>query len=251
MARPEQPISTIEPALEQLAEWLRRQRRAAGLTHREMARKSGHVFSATTYSRATSGARIPRLPVVEAYATACGAPVWRARELWRAARGAEHPRAGVLRPDQVRDRAGLIKALQELYRLAGAMPVEDMERRAGEHGELPHSTVRRMLAGNSMLAVDQLMVFLTVCGVTDHDDRDQWRSAWQRARRRLDAQRMRGHLTRMHETSAHRRRRAHDERARDERGPAAGGGPEIQWVTPYPAVGLAMPRNQDKSLPVP
>ncbi|MGH4036030.1 helix-turn-helix domain-containing protein [Actinomycetota bacterium Odt1-20B] len=188
MGRLEYSIATPNPALEKLADWLRLQRRAAGLTYRDMASKSGHAFSATTYSRATTGTRMPRLPVVEAYAKACGAPVDRARRLWQAARYAEHrkkrPRAGVPRPDTVYDRAELVHALKELYYKAGAMPVDEMERRAGKHGQLPHSTVLRMLAGKSMLTSAQLTAFLRVCGVTSGIEHEQWRQAWLRARRR-------------------------------------------------------------------
>ncbi|MFF4214780.1 hypothetical protein [Streptomyces nondiastaticus] len=76
-----------------------------------------------------------------------------------AARYAEHrqmyPRAGVPRLDRVYDRDGLVHALQELYYKAGAMPIDEMERRAGGHGELPHSTVVRMPAGRSMFDLSQ------------------------------------------------------------------------------------------------
>ncbi|MEI5101988.1 hypothetical protein RB200_30020 [Streptomyces sp. PmtG] len=159
-------------------------------------------------SRATTGTRVPRLPVVEAYARACGASVRHARGLWRAARYAEHrqrdPRAGVPRPDRVYDRDALIHALQQLYYKAGAMPMDEMERRAGAHGELPHSTVQRMLAGKSMLDLDQLFAFLRVCEVTG-GEWEQWRLAWHRAWRRRAVEREAARLARALRRSAHRR----------------------------------------------
>ncbi|MEU1133489.1 helix-turn-helix transcriptional regulator [Streptomyces sp. NPDC005900] len=239
MARPEQPIRAPDPELRALAEWLRTQRRTAGLTHRQMAAESRHAFSATTFSRAASGNRVPRLPVVEAYARACGAPVGEARRLWRAARYAEHrrrdPRAEAPAPDRVHDRAELNRALRALYHRAGAMPLGEMERRAGRHGELPHSTVLRMLAGSSTLAADQLMAFLEVCGVTDGAERIRWRDAWRRARRHQERARMGSRLTRAHEALAQGRGSGHGE---------PGPGPAIRWPAPYPPVGLAIGREQ-------
>ncbi len=241
VGRPERPVTTVNPGLEKLAEWLRAQRRAAGLTHRELAGRSAHAFSDTTFSRATTGARIPRLPVVEAYARACGASVKHARSLWRAARYAEHrqrdPRAGVPRPDRVYDRDALIHALQQLYYKAGAMPMDEMEHRAGDHGELPHSTVRRMLAGKSMLDLQQLFAFLRVCDVTG-GEWEQWRLAWLRAWRRCEVLRAAERLNRTL-ASAHGRPGPHD-RARPATAPRRAAG----TPRPFPPVALAMPLFQ-------
>ena len=73
MGRPEKPVVTANKALGELAEWLREQRRKAKLTHADLAEAT--VYSAATLQRATTGERIPRLPIVEAYARACGAVV--------------------------------------------------------------------------------------------------------------------------------------------------------------------------------
>ncbi|MGA4848489.1 helix-turn-helix domain-containing protein [Streptomyces sp. G5(2025)] len=239
MARPERSIPPSDPDLERLAGWLRRQRRAAGLTHREMAKTSGHAFSATTFSRAASGNGIPRLLVVEAYARACGAPVGEARRLWQAARYAEHrrrnPAAGVPGPDRVYDRDGLTHALRELYYKAGAIPVDEMERRAGRHGELPHSTVLRMLAGKSMLDLAQLMAFLRVCEVTDGVEVERWCDAWDRARRRQDMERQGSRLARVHEASARSRRSVRGDNAST----AGGGSATHPRFLPYPHAALA------------
>ncbi|WP_030786770.1 helix-turn-helix domain-containing protein [Streptomyces sp. NRRL S-920] len=239
MARPERPIAGSDPELVRLARWLRTRRRTAGLTHRDLVQRSGHAFSASTFSRAASGHRIPRLPVVEAYARACGAPVGEARRLWQAARYAEHrrrnPGAGVPRPDRVYDRDGLNHALQELYYKAGAMPVAEMERRAGRHGELPHSTVLRMLAGRSMLDLARLMAFLRVCDVTDGVEVERWRGAWRRARRRLDVERQGTRLARLHQASAPSRRGARDKNASG----SAGGSVTHPRFLPYPHAALA------------
>ncbi|MYY81559.1 MULTISPECIES: helix-turn-helix transcriptional regulator [unclassified Streptomyces] len=215
MARPEHPILTSNPHLEELAQWLRAQRRAAGVTHREMAEMSGHAFSATTFSRATDGKRIPRLRVVEAYARACRAPVKQAQRHWQAARtyaaNQRTPaRAEVPRLDHVYTRTQLNKALQHLYYTSGAMPVNEMERRAGAHGELPHSSVLRMLADQTMLEYAQLTAFLRVCGVTDGVEWERWRRAWQRAWKRQEMEKMGGRLARRHKSSTRSQRSTRD-----------------------------------------
>ncbi|MFF3090531.1 helix-turn-helix domain-containing protein [Streptomyces nojiriensis] len=171
---------------------MRDARRQAGLTYRDMAARA--VFSPVTFSRAATGERIPRLPVVEAYAQICGAPVDEARRLWRSARHAEyrqvHPDSSgsgrglnASRPALIREPAEMMTALQALYIKAGAMPIKEMERRAGGHGRLPHSTVHRMLRGRSMLGMDQLASLLQVCEVP-LVERREWCRAWNRAWRR-------------------------------------------------------------------
>ncbi|WKU48361.1 hypothetical protein Q3V23_32230 [Streptomyces sp. VNUA116] len=92
------------------------------------------------------------------------------------------------RLDRVYDRDGLVHALQELYYKAGAMPIDEMERRAGGHGELPHSTVLRMPAGRSMFDLSQPMAFLRVCEVPQ-EEWENWSRAWNRAWRRSERER--------------------------------------------------------------
>lgn len=135
MGRPEKPIATLNLGLLALAGWLREIRTNAQLTYIELAARTGHAYSATTLQRAASGKRVPRLPVVEAYAVACGGSLEQARRRWRHARAVEHSAALVLgsapRPRLVENAAELRAALRE------------MERRAGL-GRLPRSTMRRM-----------------------------------------------------------------------------------------------------------
>lgn len=186
MGRVETPVSTPNWALLKLAIWLREHRRTAHLTYLQLAELT--TYSAATLSRATTGERVPRLPVVEAYAHGCGASVGEAREMWRAARVEEqkltrHPRSlpvAVPRPDLVQEPSAFIGALQALYHKSGALPLAEMERRAGGQGRLPHSTLHRMVNGASMLRQSQLTAFLEVCGVPERD-RPRWHRAWVRA----------------------------------------------------------------------
>lgn len=245
MARPEQPIATSNPHLEKLARWLRACRQEAGLTHREMAATPESAFSATTFSRATSGRRVPRLRVVEAYARVCRVSVAQARQYWRAARGAEaqrhRPPFGVTDPDHVYTRTQLNQALQGLYYEAGAIPVHELERRAGRHGELPHSTVLRMLADQTLFAQAQLVAFLRVCDVTDNMQWDRWKGAWQRARRNHEMERMGARLAQKYRASARARRRAHspavgtaDDATRFGRGPRFHPNLYVALANPWP-----------------
>ncbi|MCT9083420.1 helix-turn-helix domain-containing protein [Streptomyces fulvoviolaceus] len=182
MGRPEKPIATLNLGLLALAGWLREIRINAQLTYVELAAMTGNAYSATTLQRAASGERVPRLPVVEAYAVACDQSLEQARRRWRHARAVEHSIMHVLgsapRPRLVENAAELRAALREMYHRAGAMPLREMERRAGL-GRLPRSTMRRMLDGTTMLSKDQMLAFLTVCDVPEREHQD-WLDALSR-----------------------------------------------------------------------
>lgn len=185
MGRPEKPIRTLNPHLLMLATYLRETRKEAGLTYAELAARTCHICSATTLQRAASGERIPRLEVVEAYVLACGPrSAERARRLWRHARSYEHGAnyTNAPRPRLVESAADLRAALRATYYKAGAMPLREMERRAGL-GRLPRTTMRRMLDGATMLDQEQLRSFLMVCDVPERDHQD-WLDAWTRVWKR-------------------------------------------------------------------
>ncbi|MEU5106706.1 MULTISPECIES: helix-turn-helix transcriptional regulator [unclassified Streptomyces] len=182
MGRPEYPVTSANQGLYRLALWLRQARHEAGLTNAELAART--PFNASTLQRATSGDRVPRLPVVEAYARGCGASAAEARRMWRHARWIEHralrpySKSAPL-PKLISDAADLLAAVRELYYKSGAMPLREMEVRAG-HGRLPHTTVHRVLNGTTMFEFDQLVAFLEVCEVPEKEHKD-WQTAWMRA----------------------------------------------------------------------
>lgn len=192
MGRPEKLIITPNRELRRLACWLRTQRAEAGLSYRQMQTRT--TVSAATLSRAASGAYVPRLPVVEAYARACDASAAEARRLWRLARYTEHrqthPRTEPHPLDFVREPADMSVALRHLYYRSGAMPLEEIERRSGGYGTLPHTTMARMLRGMTMLQMDQLRAFLEVCEVPPKQ-RVAWVRAWSRAWRSRERERER------------------------------------------------------------
>ncbi|MGW1530304.1 helix-turn-helix domain-containing protein [Streptomyces sp. NPDC002159] len=190
MGRPENPITTPNRSLGRLAIWLRRHRNQAGLSYRQLAERT--VYSSVTLSRATTGEKIPRLPVVEAFTRACGGNVAHARQLWREARWEEHRTSEVVHPippklSAVKNPEDMITALQDLYYRSGAMPIEEIERRAGTPSLLPHTTLHRMILGETMLQLEQLVAFLNVCDVHERE-RGAWLKAWTRAWRRRESE---------------------------------------------------------------
>lgn len=185
MGRPEKPLNNrpLNIAALSLASWLRECRKEAGLSYRDLAARTQdteHPCSVSTLQRAASGTTMPRLPVVEAYARACGASLQEARSRWSRARSRERRLPTVVpRPRMVNNAAELRVALQGAYARAGYMPLREMERRA-QHGRLPTSTVSRMLKGGTMFSRRQLQAFLEVCGIPEKEHGD-WFAAWQRA----------------------------------------------------------------------
>jgi transcriptional regulator with XRE-family HTH domain len=186
MGRPEKPLpnNQFNLGLLALATWLRARRKDAGLRYADLAvrtQDTEHPCSVSTLQRAASGEIIPRLPVVEAYARACGAPIDQARRYWREARAQSRRGPNVVPvPQLINTPAELRLALQAAYAKAGYMPLREMERRA-RHGRLPTTTVSRMLKGITMLSRSQLQAFLEVCIGPDSEHGD-WLDAWHRAR---------------------------------------------------------------------
>ncbi|WP_030194814.1 hypothetical protein [Streptomyces sp. NRRL S-87] len=81
MGRQEKPLDPGDGPVAEFAVALRELRRAAGgPTYAAMARRAG-AYSVATLSRAAAGDQLPTLPVVLAYAAACGGDpaLWRAR----------------------------------------------------------------------------------------------------------------------------------------------------------------------------
>ncbi|MER6629037.1 helix-turn-helix domain-containing protein [Streptomyces sp. NPDC000987] len=83
MGRQEKPLDPDAGPVARFAHELRRLRhRAGGPTYAAMASRAG--YSVATLSRAAAGEQLPSLPVVRAYATACGADPAEWEERWHA-----------------------------------------------------------------------------------------------------------------------------------------------------------------------
>ncbi|MEG8281349.1 helix-turn-helix domain-containing protein [Streptomyces sp. AHA2] len=188
MGRREQPIRPCSKSLRALAAWLRSGREEAGLTYEQLAAST--PFSPDTLARAASGSSVPRnLKVVVAYATACGLSEAEAERLWKVARRDEARAAGVLNGQRsglhismVKDFAGLHSAIVEQYQNAGSPPLRTLDDRIGGHGRLPHSTVSRVLNGQSRPSRPFVLAFAEAVNIRPSEVAE-WGKAWDRADR--------------------------------------------------------------------
>ncbi|WP_419994276.1 helix-turn-helix domain-containing protein [Streptomyces boninensis] len=83
MGRRERPVDPAAGPVQRFAYELRKLRDEAGLTYRQLAAKC--EFSVTTLSQAAAGEKLPSLPVVLAYARACGGDPADWERRWREA----------------------------------------------------------------------------------------------------------------------------------------------------------------------
>ncbi|MGV9652187.1 helix-turn-helix domain-containing protein [Streptomyces sp. NPDC003554] len=171
--------------MRELAEWLRDQRKRTGQGYRALSVRAG--FHATTLQRAASGENVPKLQTVLGYARACDASPEEARLLWKRARYEETRRArggrGLPspRPDFIRDFVDMSAALHDLYEKAGSPALRTMEQRAGNYGELPRSTLHRIVTKQAMPhSQRQFQAYLRACEVPEAEWPD-WEAAWTRA----------------------------------------------------------------------
>lgn len=188
MGRREQPIRPCSKSLQALAAWLRSGREEAGLTYEQLAART--PFSPDTLARAASGSSVPRnVEVVVAYAGGCGLSQAEAERLWRAARRDEARAAGVLTGQRsglhisvVKDFADLHSAIVEQYQNAGSPALRKLDDRIGGHGRLPHSTVSRVLNGQSRPSRSFILAFAEAVNVR-RSEVAEWGKAWDRADR--------------------------------------------------------------------
>lgn len=182
MGRQKKTLDSGAPYWE-LAQWLRQIRAEAGVTYRQMA---GAEFSAATLSRSDNGNFLPRLEVVEAYASACGVPKGVARRAWQHAASRTAPTVAVgraLRPELVLEPAHLLRVMRQLYLSAGNPSLRELQQRARRQafGPLPRSTLGDVLAGVRMPSERLLVSYVRTCGEPDHRV-NAWLAALSRAR---------------------------------------------------------------------
>ncbi|WP_247204748.1 helix-turn-helix transcriptional regulator [Streptomyces sp. AgN23] len=193
MGRPEKPIAPCDKDLEALARWLRERRIEAGLSYVQLAERIHHLTaadgtfarcSADTLARAASGAAVPRLKTVTAYADACGADQTEAERLWKRARYRQSlaKRRDTVPPQHinyVRNFAELRAALVDLYEKDGSRPYEELER--ASDGVLAHSTVARVIGGVTGRPTRLfVLAFAQACGIKGLA-LNGWGQAWDRA----------------------------------------------------------------------
>jgi len=194
MGRREQPIRPCSKSLRTLAAWLRAGREQAGLTYQQLAACT--PFSPDTLSRAASGKHVPRnVEIVVAYAGGCGLPEADARRLWKLARRDASRAAHVLNGQRsglhismVKDFADLHSAIVEQYQNVGSPALRKLDERIGGHGRLPHSTVGRVLNGQSLPQRPFVLAFAEAVNVRKSEIAE-WAKAWDRADRDLHSTR--------------------------------------------------------------
>ncbi|MFJ5228865.1 helix-turn-helix domain-containing protein [Kitasatospora sp. NPDC088391] len=184
MGRPERPITHRTKELTALAQHLRVLRQAADLTYTELSNVTG--VERTRLSRAASGDAVPALEVVESYAKGCSASqkeIAEARKMWRLARSAET--TGTIEPvvhiTLVTTPRELWQAMLRLHRAVGRPSLRELEGRAGQHGELPHSTLHLVLQGRAQPSRKLLEHFLRACHLPVSEI-TRWLEAWDRIR---------------------------------------------------------------------
>jgi transcriptional regulator with XRE-family HTH domain len=196
MGRPETPVDQTVPELAELALFLRGLRAQSGLTYAQMAARC--QVPAATLKRAAQGRTVPKLDVVLKYVDITTTDDYpnserffrRAKRLWAKARFATRPvyaTRGYYRwPDPllIHDLADLSRALRDLHAATGALSPGQLEKKAGGFGILPRSTARRILQGRTVPRdKNQLLGFVTACGVFEPNDWGTWGEAFDRASR--------------------------------------------------------------------
>lgn len=193
MGRPEKPVDRTVPALGVLADFLRERRKSAGCTYADMALEVQGLPSAATFKRAASGLYLPNIDTVETFVglTATKAEQFagdtrialqQAGSLWEQALRAARARDHVYKepdPTLIAGPADLSRALRDLHVWAGSPSPLTMERSMSP-GELPCTTVRRILQGRTLpVSPHQAVAFLFVC-LKNLADIEPWRNALSR-----------------------------------------------------------------------
>lgn len=193
MGRREKKVDQSVPARAALAEYLRERRRAASLTFNQISEHQGGRISKATFERAASGSTVPSWGTVEQFITVTLSrgddfvvSLNRGLELWLTARRATRAPYYVHKapdPTLVSDTAGLLRALRHQHVWVGYPSPGEMELTAGP-GELPKTTTRRIIAGDT-LPVDpyQAVAFLKACHVRRKTELERWLAAAVRALR--------------------------------------------------------------------
>ncbi|RKE02891.1 helix-turn-helix transcriptional regulator [Streptomyces sp. TLI_171] len=206
MGRRENAVAAGTRQSEALATWLRQQRERLGTpSYKAMAKDSN--LHPTVLSRAASGRTVPSWPVVEAYATLCGADLSEARRLWSKARYEQerrrrHERTSLASPafkDKVRalheaeavhpqvivDFDALCQAMIEARARAGQPSLAELQQRAGRTPDgranrLPASSLSAILRRRLPPRRDHVTAFTQALHLKPAAVAD-WEAAWDRA----------------------------------------------------------------------
>ncbi|MFE5843820.1 XRE family transcriptional regulator [Streptomyces niveus] len=201
MGRRESAVVAGTKQSEELALWLRSQRKLRAVTYATMAANMTGRFSPATLSRAASGRKVSR-EVVLAYAKACGADTDEALRRWKSAQRAEAQRRhrarastefgdlatsvrSVMTHPKLIDHFGkLLDAMIELRAREGQPSLRELQEAAGKtpggrHHRLPKSSLSVILRGEEPPSRAHLTAFLEALSVPAARIR-LWEKAWDR-----------------------------------------------------------------------
>lgn len=179
--RPEKPLSASGGPLADLANELRRLRKQAGLTYRQLADETG--FAPATLTAAASGGQMPSWPVVRAWARACHGEEQAIRCLYeRACTAAGYPAPGPDStgeeppdPAQAATPAQFVACMVRLRAWDGNPSLATLNQRSGRH--LPPSTLSGVLRRESLPRLDFVLRYVRACNLPDSKVQ-AWEHAW-------------------------------------------------------------------------
>ncbi|MFD0371137.1 helix-turn-helix domain-containing protein [Streptomyces sp. NPDC127114] len=185
MGRTENPVDHSVPSRGELADFLRAERRASGLTYDHLAERTG--VSAATLKRAASGRVVPAEHTVVSFLSACAsgpAKITLALSMRQRARRDERGGGARVNPLLIFAPYELAVGLVALHKNAGSPSYREMTRRAGGSHLLPLSSISRILNRRTLpVSQQQMAAFIEGCGVrAGTKAHDEWLAAWSRSR---------------------------------------------------------------------
>ncbi|WP_424921474.1 helix-turn-helix domain-containing protein [Streptomyces sp. wa1] len=188
MGRREKPVGA-DCVARMLALWLRRQRERAGISYRELARRT--KYSEDTLRRAASGKVVPTLRVVRTFADACGADPRKAERL-RTEAHARHGRSKrtelktpLLNIEYLNTFHELRRCMIDAYERAGSPSYRELAANPDIHGPLSRSSLSRFFWNKSNPSRAFTLAFARSCGQSQIEP---WARAWERCSERSENQ---------------------------------------------------------------
>ncbi|MGW4624538.1 helix-turn-helix domain-containing protein [Streptomyces rubiginosohelvolus] len=180
MGRREEPVGA-DGVARPLAVWLRRQRERAGISYRELARKT--KYSEDTLRRAASGRAVPTVEVARAFADACGADPREAERLRKNAHvrrsrsKLQEPQGRLLDIEYVNTFDELRRCMIRAYEHSGSPSYRELSANLNAYGPISRSTLSRFFWNKSKPSREFTLAFARSCGQVAIES---WARAWER-----------------------------------------------------------------------
>ncbi|MEU3074844.1 helix-turn-helix domain-containing protein [Streptomyces laurentii] len=186
MGRREDPVGA-DGVARTLALWLRRQRERAGITYRELARKT--KYSEDTLRRAASGKVVPTAEVVRAFADACGADPREAERrrtnahVRRSRSKRNEPQGRPVDIEYVNTFDELRRCMIRAYESSGSPSYRELAANSKAYGPISRSTLSRFFWNKSKPSREFTLAFARSCGQVEIES---WARAWERCAEQTD-----------------------------------------------------------------